>query len=83
MTNFDIDSYMNQLTLDVNPYPITIFFLFMSAAFIQVYFRLDLFMEANNMNPNQTAQSEQSDLGPYCLQYIKLQTRRADDKSGS
>ena len=26
-------------------------------------------MEANNMNPDQMAPEEQSDLGPYCLQY--------------
>ena len=26
-------------------------------------------MEANTMNPDQTAPWEQSDLGPYCLQY--------------
>ena len=31
--------------------------------------RLDFFMEANNMNPDQTAPREQSDLYPYCLQY--------------
>ena len=42
-------------------------FAFTSAAYIyiQVYLRPDLFREANNMNPDQ----EQSDLGPYCLQY--------------
>ena len=28
---------------------------FMSAAYIQVHFRLDSFIEANNMNPDQTA----------------------------
>ena len=28
----------------------------MSAAYIQVYFRLDFIMGANNMNPNQTAE---------------------------
>ena len=39
----------------------------MSAAYIQVHFRLDNFMEANNMNPDQTALK--SDLGPYCFQY--------------
>ena len=34
-------------------------------------FRLDFYMEANNMKPDQTAQSlEQSDQGPYYLQYI-------------
>ena len=26
-------------------------------------------MDANNMNPDQIALWEQSDLGPYCLQY--------------
>ena len=38
--------------------------LFMSAAYIQVHCRLDFIMKANTMNP-----WEQSDLGPYCLQY--------------
>ena len=41
----------------------------MSAANIQVHFRLDFIMEANTMNPDRTAPLEQSDLGPYCLQY--------------
>ena len=49
---------------------------FTSAANIHVQFRLVFIMEANTMNPDQTAlmeQSqtalmEQSDLGPYCLQ---------------
>ena len=39
----------------------------MSAAYIQhvqVHFRQDLIMEANTMNPDQTAPREQSDLGP-------------------
>ena len=27
-------------------------------------------MEANPINPDQTPPPEQSDLGPYCLQYI-------------
>ena len=36
----------------------------MSAAYIQVHFRQDLIMEANTMNPDQTAPMEQSDLGP-------------------
>ena len=43
-----------------------------------------LFMEANNMNPDQTAPKEQSDLGPYYLQYRlpkDRQTKDADDKS--
>ena len=35
----------------------------MSAAYNQVQFRLDFFMDANNMNPGQTAPKEQSDLG--------------------
>ena len=34
-----------------------------SAAYTHVHFRLDLIMEANTMNP------EQSYFGPYCLQY--------------
>ena len=42
--------------------------LFTSAAYIQVPLRLDFIMEANTMNPDQTALLEQSDLGPYCLQ---------------
>ena len=43
----------------------------MCAANTQVHFRLDFIMEANNMNPDQTApKGEQSDLGPYCLQYM-------------
>ena len=42
----------------------------MSDAYIQVHFKLDFFMVANNMNPEQSAPLEQSDLGPYCLQYM-------------
>ena len=36
------------------------------------------------MNPDQTAPLEQSDLGPYCLQYdlLKLESKSADDKEG-
>ena len=41
----------------------------MSAACIQVHFKIDFSMESNNMNPDQTAAKEQADLGPYCLQY--------------
>ena len=41
----------------------------MSATFIQEHIRLDYFIEANNMNPDQIAPKEPSDLGPYCLQY--------------
>ena len=41
---------------------------FTSAALIKVHVSLEIFMEANNMNPDQTAPKEQSDLGPYCLQ---------------
>ena len=40
----------------------------MSAAYIQVHFRLDFIKEAKNMNPDQTASKDQSDLGHYCLQ---------------
>ena len=39
----------------------------MSAAYIQVLFRLNFIMEAHTMNTDQTAPKEQSDLGPYCL----------------
>ena len=55
-----------------NSYLITIFVLKMLSAsysyeFINVlHFRLEFFMEANAMNPDQTAPMEQSDLGPYC-----------------
>ena len=34
-----------------------------------MHLRLDFFMEAIKMNPDQTAPREQSDLGSYCLQY--------------
>ena len=44
-----------------------------SVAKIQVIFRKDVLMEANKMNPDQTApKGEQSDLGSYCLQYMLL-----------
>ena len=48
---------------------------FTSAVYIQVHFRLDFIIEANTMNPDQTAPLgswKQSDLGPYCLQYMLL-----------
>ena len=38
----------------------------LSAAYVQVHLRLDSIMEANTMN----LLREQSDLGPYCLQYM-------------
>ena len=34
-----------------------------------MHFRLDIFMEANNTSPDQTAAKEQSVLGLNCLQY--------------
>ena len=37
---------------------------FLSAAYFLVHFRLGFIMEANTMSPK-----EQSDPGPYCLQY--------------
>ena len=49
----------------------------MSAVYSQVHFRLDFFMEANNMNPDQTGDC--SNLGPYCCKIGYL--RGADDKS--
>ena len=57
----------------MNSYPTNIFcvqktFLFTSTAYVimQLY-SIKLTMEANTMNPNQTA--PKSDLVPYCLQY--------------
>ena len=50
------------------PYPANIFVTKMLSAFyvcFLYYFRQDFTMEANTMNPDQTAW-EQSDLGPYC-----------------
>ena len=41
----------------------------MSAAYIQVHFDFIFIMKANTVNPDQTAPWEQSDQGPYCLQY--------------
>ena len=41
---------------------------FTSAAYIIVHSKLDFIMEADTMNPDQTAPWEQSDLGTYCLQ---------------
>ena len=37
------------------------------AVYIQVHFRLDLLIKANNVSPDQIAHMEQSDMGPYCL----------------
>ena len=58
-----------------NPYPANTLYPKMLSAFyncyiyiyIQMSFRLLLIMEANTMNPDQTAPKEQSDLGSYCL----------------
>ena len=42
----------------------------MSAAYIQVHFRLDFNMEANNRNTDQTVPLQtKSDMSPYCLRY--------------
>ena len=41
----------------------------MSAPYIQVHFSIDFYMEAINMNPDQTAPLDQSELSSYCLQY--------------
>ena len=54
----------------------------MSAAYKRMHFRLDYFMGANNVNPDQSA--PKPDLGPYCLQYrLPKNTSRqeADEKS--
>ena len=55
------------------------------AAYIQVQFTLDFFMKANNMNPDQTASKEQSDLGPICVQYRLLKdiSRRRSNKKNA
>ena len=50
----------------------------------RMHFRLDFKMEVNNINPDKTAPLEQSDLGPYCLQYMlakNKQMRESRDKS--
>ena len=41
----------------------------MSAANIDMYFRLEFFMDVKNMNPDQSTPWEQTDLGSYYLQY--------------
>ena len=43
-----------------------------SAAYFQMHFRLDFFVQANNMNFNRTA------LGPYCLQNYLIGCRRKE-----
>ena len=52
----------------------------LSVVYIQVHFRQDFFIEANTMNPYQTAPK-----GSYCLQYRlpreHKQMRGAEDKS--
>ena len=53
---------------------------FMSAAYIQVHFRLDFYVEANNVDPDQTA-LKQSDLGPYCLLYRLPQNLRGEEQT--
>ena len=54
---------------------------FMSAAYFQMHSRLDFMTEAN-MNPNQTGLLlwEQSDLGPYYLQYKLLKVFTGGEK---
>ena len=53
----------------------------MSAVFIQVHFRLIFFIEANNMNPDQTAPREQSYLSSYCLQYGYRRTLTKEEQT--
>ena len=55
----------------INPYP-TNFFLSSKYCLLNkfaAYFQMPFITRANTMNPDQTAPREQSDLGPYCLQY--------------
>ena len=51
----------------------------MSAAYNQVQSRLDFFMDANNMNPGQTAPKGQSDLGHIVCNTGYLRTQ-ADER---
>ena len=79
-TDGNLNPARSTLSLFQTPTLIPLFFFvlkmmsaFMTAAYIQVHFRQDIFMQATNMNPEQTAPSwEQSDLGPHCLQYSYL-----------
>ena len=52
----------------------TFFVMKKSAAYIEVHFRLDFFLDANNMNPDRTAPK-----GPYCLQYRLPENRLCKD----
>ena len=53
----------------------------MSDAHILVHFRLNFFIDANNMNADQTApQWVQSDLGPYCLIYRPQSISRRESR---
>ena len=61
---FHVPNVDTQRSLIINPYPSKklsrkFCLPIMSAAYIQMHFRPDILMEANNMNP---------DLGLYCLQ---------------
>ena len=71
MAGIFIKGHFERILYFVNHKPVNIFVLKMSSltssANTQVHLRLDFIMEANNMNPDQTAALEQSDLGPYCL----------------
>ena len=55
----------------IKPYPVNssvpkMLSVFMSAAYLQVHFRLDLIMEANTITLIRLLLREQSDLSPYC-----------------
>ena len=63
-------TFLSALIQKIRPYPAAIFCSEMLSAFYicciyLMLFRLDFFMEANNINLDQTALKE----GPYCLQY--------------
>ena len=49
----DIKTFLTLYFIFLAKYPLL--FTFMSAAYIQVHFRLDCFMESNNMNHDETA----------------------------
>ena len=44
-----------------------------------MHFRLDFIMETSTVNPDQTVSCEQSDLGPYCVQYRLPKEKRVKE----
>ena len=54
----------------ISHYPANVFSENVVCSSCLLYFRRDFILEVNTMNHDQTAPKEQSDLGPYCLQYM-------------